>query len=184
MLAEPAPPDGVPFATAMWHYGRGVAYARKGDIDKANEELKFLQAAANLGDTIRIQGKPEIINGMVSVATDLVNAAIANAHSDHGAEVAALERAVKTQDGLQYTEPPYWFYPVRQSLGAAYLRAKRPADAQRTFEEDLAYFRNNGWSLWGLGEAVAAQGKDASKTREALQVAWQYADIPAGQVLN
>jgi len=146
--------------------------------------LKALQSAANLGATVQIQGKPEIINGMVSVATDLVTGAIANAHGDHAGEVAALERAVATQDALQYTEPPYWFYPVRQSLGAAYLRAKRPIDAQRVFEQDLVYFKNNGWSLWGLSEAVAAQGKDASNTREALQVAWQYADIPAGQVLN
>ena len=184
MLAEPAPADGLPFATAMWHYGRGVAFARKGDIANANVELKALQSAANLGATVQIQGKPEIINGMVSVATDLVTGAIANAHGDHAGEVAALERAVATQDALQYTEPPYWFYPVRQSLGAAYLRAKRPIDAQRVFEQDLAYFKNNGWSLWGLSEAVAAQGKDASNTREALQVAWQYADIPAGQVFN
>jgi len=184
MLAEPAPPEGVPFATAMWHYGRGVAYAHKGDLANANVELKALQANTNLGATVPIQGKPEIINGMVSVATDLVTAAIANAHGDHAAEVSALERAVKTQDALQYTEPPYWFYPVRQSLGAAYLRAKRPADAQRVFNEDLAYFKNNGWSLWGLGEAMAAQGQDATKTREAQKVAWEYADIPAGQVLN
>ncbi len=184
MLAEPAPPEGVPFATAMWHYGRGVAYARKGDLANANVELKALQASSNLGATVPIQGKPEIINGMVSVATDLVTAAIANGHGDHAAEVSALERAVKTQDALQYTEPPYWFYPVRQSLGAAYLRAKRPADAQRVFNEDLAYFKNNGWSLWGLGEAMAAQGQDPTKTREAQKVAWEYADIPAGQVLN
>ncbi len=184
MLAEPAPPEGVPFATAMWHFGRGVAYAHKGDIANANVELKALQADSNLGATVKIQGKPEIINGMVSVAIDLVTAAIANAHGDHAAEVAALERAVKTQDALQYTEPPYWFYPVRQSLGAAYLRAKRPADAERAFNEDLAYFKNNGWSLWGLGEALSAQGKDPAKTREALKVAWQYSDLPAGQVLN
>ncbi len=184
MLAEPAPPDGVPFATAMWHYGRGVAYARKGDIANANAELEFLQAAADLGATVAILGKPDTINGMVAIATDLVTAAIANAHGDHAGEVTALERAVKAQDALQYTEPPYWFYPVRQSLGAAYLRAKRPSDAQRVFEEDLAYFKNNGWSLWGLSEAVAAQGKDATATRQALQVAWQYADVPAGPVLN
>ena len=184
MLAEAAPPDGVPFATAMWHYGRAVAFAHKGNIDSANMELKALKAASNLGATVAIQGRPEIINGMVAVATDLATAAIANAHGDHAAEVAALEHAVATQDALQYTEPPYWFYPVRQSLGAAYLRAKRPADAERVFNEDLAYFRNNGWSLWGLGEAIAAQGKDASTTRAAQQLAWQYADIPAGQVLN
>ncbi len=184
MLAEAAPPDGVPFATAMWHYGRGVAYAHKGAIDQAHAELKVLQAAADLGATVKIQGRPEIINGMVSVATDILTAAIANAHADHAAEIAALEHAVKTQDGLLYTEPPYWYYPVRQSLGAAYLRAKRPADAQRAFEADLAYFKNNGWSLWGLSEAIAAQGKDAATTRAAQQVAWQYADIPVGAALN
>ncbi len=184
MLAEPAPPAGVPFATAMWHYGRGVAFARKGDIAAANTELKLLQAAADLGTAVPIQGKPDTVNGLIAIATDLVTAAIANAHADHASEVTALERAVESQDALQYTEPPFWFYPVRQSLGAAYLRAKRPADAQRVFEEDLAYFKNNGWSLWGLSEAIAAQGNDASATRQALQVAWQYADIPVGQVLN
>ena len=164
MLAEPAPPDGVPFATAMWHYGRGVAFARKGDIAKRERRA---EVAAGGGGSRRdrqpIQGKPDIVNGMIAVATDLVTAAIANAHGDHASEVDALEHAVEAQDALQYTEPPYWFYPVRQSLGAAYLRAKRPADAQRAFEEDLAYFKNNGWSLWGLGEAIAAQGKDASE---------------------
>ncbi len=184
MLAEPAPTDGVPFATAMWHYGRGMAYAHKGALDKANEELAQLSSAKDLGESVKVQGRREIVDGMVAVATDLLTAAIAAAHADNTAAIAALERAVKTQDALLYTEPPYWYYPVRQSLGAAYLRAKRPADAQRAFEEDLAYFKNNGWSLWGLSEAIAAQGKDASKTRAAQQVAWQYADIPAGAALN
>ncbi len=92
MLKEPAPPEGVPFATAMWHYGRGVAFAHKGDLANANVELKALKGYADLGTTIAIQGKPDIINGMVSVATDLVTAAIANAHGDHAAEVAALEQ--------------------------------------------------------------------------------------------
>ncbi len=117
----------------------------------------------------RFKASPRSSTAWSSVATDLVTAAIANAHGDHAAEVAALERAVKTQDALQYTEPPYWFYPVRQSLGAAYLRAKRPADAERVFNEDLAYFKNNGWSLWGLGEAIAAQGKDAGENARSAE---------------
>jgi hypothetical protein len=184
VLAEPAPPDGVPFATAMWHYGRGVAFAHTGQLDKAAEELAAVESAKGLGAQILINQKPDVINSLVDIGADLVRAAIASAHSDHAAETAALEKAVAAQDGLQYTEPPFWYYPIRQSLGAAYLRANRPADAERVFKEDLAYFKNNGWSLWGLGEAMAAQGQDASATKAAQLVAWQYSDLPAGQVLN
>jgi tetratricopeptide (TPR) repeat protein len=184
VIAEPAPPEGVPFATAMWHYGRGVAFAHNGQLDQAAIELAALEAAANVGEQVLIQGKPDTTNAMVAIATDLVRAAIASAHADHAGEVAALERAVAAQDALQYTEPPYWFYPIRQSLGAAYLRAKRPADAERVFNEDLAYFKKNGWSLWGLGEALAAQGRDAASVKAEQLVAWQYADLPTGQVLN
>ena len=184
IIAQPMPPDDMPLANALWRYGRGVAFAHLGRFDEANAELKVLQGAANLGATLPIQSKPEITNAMIAIATDLLVAAIANAHGDHPGEIAALERAVATQDSLQYMEPPYWFYPVRQSLGHAYLRAKRPADAQRVFEQDLVEFPANGWSLWGLAEAQAAQGQDASKTREAFKVAWQYADIPNGQMLN
>jgi tetratricopeptide (TPR) repeat protein len=183
ILAEPAPPDGVPFATAMWHYGRGVAFAHKGSFDAANAELAALEGSAEIGNAVLILGKPDTTNTMVAIATDLVRASIAGAHGDHATETTALERAVAAQDALQYTEPPYWFYPIRQSLGAAYLRANRPADAERVFRADLAYFKQNGWSLWGLGEALAAQGQDPSATRAAQRVAWQYADIPAAQVL-
>jgi hypothetical protein len=184
VLAEPAPPDGVPFATAMWHYGRGVAFAQTGQLEQAAAELAAVESAANVGATVTIQGKPDTTNAMVAISAELVRAAIASAHADNAGEVAALERAVAAQDSLQYTEPPYWFYPIRQSLGAAYLRAKRPADAERVFREDLAYFKSNGWSLWGLGQALAGQGQDATATNAAQTVAWQYADIPAAQVLN
>jgi tetratricopeptide (TPR) repeat protein len=184
VLTEPAPPDGVPFATAMWHYGRGVAFAHTGQLDLAAAELAAVEAAANIGDSVLVQGKPDTTNTMVAISADLVRAAIASAHADHGGEVAALERAVAAQDALQYTEPPYWYYPIRQSLGAAYLRANRAADAERVFREDLAYFKNNGWSLWGLGQALAALGQDPAATNAAQTAAWQYADVPAAQVLN
>jgi predicted Zn-dependent protease len=168
----------------MWHYGRGVAFAHTGQLDKAAAELAAIEGAKGIGAQVLINQKPDTTNAMVEIGAELVRAAIASAHSDHAGETAALEKAVALQDGLQYTEPPYWFYPIRQSLGAAYLRAKRPADAERVFKEDLAYFKNNGWSLWGLGEAMAAQGQDASATKAAQVVAWEYSDLPAGQVLN
>jgi TolA-binding protein len=71
-------------------------------------------------------------------------------------------------------EPPYWYYPVRQSLGAALLQAGRAEDAERMFEESLEQFPKSGWSLYGLMKAQQAQGKtDAAKaTEQRFKQAW------------
>ena len=94
------------------------------------------------------------------------------------ADVGALE-AVRLEDGLLYDEPPTWELPVRPYLGAALLAANRPADAERVYKEDLAKFRENGWSLFGLAAALDAQGKsaEAAEVRTRLTAAWAGADV-------
>jgi hypothetical protein len=36
------------------------------------------------------------------------------------------------QDSLPYMEPPYWYYPVRQSLAVAGLRSRRLAENRKS----------------------------------------------------
>ena len=93
--------------------------------------------------------------------------------------VAALEEAVRREDALLYGEPPEWSIPTRQDLGRVLLLAQRPADAERTFREDLDRFPGNGWSLHGLTEALQRLGKnaEAAKTREQFRQAWAEADV-------
>ena len=86
----------------------------------------------------------------------------------------AFERAVQLQDGLPYTEPPHWYYPVRQSLGAVLVQLNRLDDAEEAFRASLVRAPNNGWALYGLSEVYARMGrKDArAEVRRRLDRAW------------
>ncbi len=110
----------------------------------------------------------------------LIDAAIARASGDVPSAIAHLEEAVKRQDALGYDEPPHFYYPIRESLGALYLKAGRAADAKRTFEADLKRNGGNPRSLFGLAAALDALQliADAGTTRTAFEAAWQDADVP------
>ena len=90
------------------------------------------------------------------------------------AAVRAFREAVAIQDALPYLEPPYWYYPVRQSLGAALLQLSRPAAAEREFRAALKQFPNNAWALYGLREALKAQGNAiaVAEADQRLDAAW------------
>ena len=93
--------------------------------------------------------------------------------------IAHLEEAVRIQDSLAYIEPPSWYYPVRQNLGAALLALGRTEEAEAVYREDLRQYPNNGWSLFGLAESLRAQGKteEAAEVQQRFEAAWQYADV-------
>src|SRR5262249_13237476 len=94
-------------------------------------------------------------------------------------EIAELQTAVKLQDALKYMEPPYWDFPVRQYLGAALLAAGRAKEAEAVYQQDLREWPKNGWSLFGLQQALAKQGKkkDAARTKKDFDNAWTRADV-------
>ena len=93
-------------------------------------------------------------------------ARVAQGKGDKSAAVAQFEEAARLQDGLSYTEPPYWYYPIRQSLAAALLQAGRHAEAKQQFELALRRAPANGWSYYGLAELHKARG-DAAAARKA-----------------
>jgi hypothetical protein len=68
---------------------------------------------------------------------------------------------------------------VRQILGAIQLNAGKPADAERSYRDDLARHRDNGWSLFGLQQSLLAQGRaeEAAAVGQRLTKAWVDADI-------
>ena len=93
--------------------------------------------------------------------------------------VARFTDAVAGQDALPYTEPPFWYYPTRQSLGAALLKAGKAAEAEVVYRKDLEAFPHNGWSTFGLVQALDAQGKadEANMERKHFKAMWQFADV-------
>jgi len=176
VLALPAMPDKVPFASAMRHYGRGLAHAALGNQDEATAELNTLKTIAASEEMQNLMmRRPHVTQDLMGIAINLVSARIARARNDAAAELAALETAVSHQDALPYTEPPLWHYPVRQSLGDAQLRAGEFVAAAETFAEDLKHFPKNPWSLYGAELAAQGQGQEPDTT--VREDAWRNADI-------
>jgi hypothetical protein len=178
LLAYPAPPPEQRYATAMWHYGRGTAYAARGDLQGAEVELARLGAISAEDAIGEMQINYSPARDVLAIASGILEAEIASRRGEHDAAVAALLVAVDKQEHLVYTEPPSFHYSVRQSLGAVLLAAGRAADAEAVFREDLSLWRENGWSLMGLVQALRAQGKDAEADEVAgrFQRAWARAD--------
>jgi hypothetical protein len=76
-------------------------------------------------------------------------------------------------------EPPFWYYPVRHSLGKVLLEQGEAAEAEALYRQDLTRFPENGWSLYGLAESLRAQGKsvEAASVQQRFDGVWQGADV-------
>jgi tetratricopeptide (TPR) repeat protein len=111
---------------------------------------------------------------VVAIAREVVDGRLARAEGRHAEAAEAFRRAVEIQDRLSYMEPPYWYYPVRQSLAAAQLAAGRPDDAIQTFRDSLVRTPNNAYALYGLAQALRTRGMaDAAAEAEArFRAAW------------
>jgi tetratricopeptide (TPR) repeat protein len=179
MLAEKQPPDGFPFWTGIWHYARGLSFLGKDRVSDAEKELQALQTLMSDKALDATLFSPNKARSVLSVAPEVLAGEIAARRGDFDTAVAHLERAVRLEDGLVYTEPAEWHYPPRQALGRVLLQAGRASEAETIYWTDLKRNPENGWSLSGLLQALKAQGKDADAAIIAgrLQKAWARADV-------
>lgn len=178
LLALPAPPEYLPFTTAMWRGNRTVALAATGKLDQAvAERAKFIEAVKNVPKDAMAQQNPA--HTVLELATHVVDGEIAYAKRDYKTAIAELTTAAGMEDNLRYIEPPDWMIPARHTLGVVYLDADQPAEAERVYREDLTRWPKNGWSLLGLTNALEKQGKKAEseQARKEFEVAWQQADF-------
>lgn len=173
VLAEPLPPSDLRFPLAMAYYARGVAHAAKGEMAAAQTALDTVKAidAATPADA---ESKLP-----VSIAVHALMGEIAARGGQLTEAIAHFKEGVALQDAGIYFEPPKWYYPIRQSLGAALLKAGRNAEAEAVYREDLKRFPENGWSLFGLAAALRAQGKteEAAAVDKRFAAAWSSADV-------
>jgi tetratricopeptide (TPR) repeat protein len=179
VLAAKAPDPELHLATAIHHYARARAFAAKGDIKQAKAEQARIVKSFSAEDDTRFSNFGVPGRGLVTIANYVAEADIALAQRNTKVGIAKLQAAVKAQDNLPYTEPPYWDFPVRQYLGAALLKANQPKAAEKVYRQDLHEWTRNGWSLHGLAESLTRQGKkrEASEARQAFLEAWTRADV-------
>jgi tetratricopeptide (TPR) repeat protein len=179
MLAEPAPEDRFLYLKGTWHYARGLAFAGKGDLAAAERELAEVRRIAADPALAFTLFSPNTAAAVLAIAPEALAGEIASRKKDHASAIAHLERAVRLDDGLVYTEPAEWHYPPRHALGAALLEAGRPAEAETVYWEDLRRNPENGWALFGLKQALDAQKReaDAALVEARRAKAWGRADV-------
>jgi len=180
VLALPDPGDELPYVKAMWHYARGVAHAWRGDAAAARAEVDAMRRLARSGEYSGLVESGVPAPDVIELARHVVQGRIAQSAGDWPQARAEFERAVALEDKLTYSEPPYWYYPVRQSLGAVLLAAGKLDEAEATFRQSLLRAPNNGWALYGLATTYQRLGKEsaAAMARNQFNRAWTGAKAP------
>ncbi|CAN5806310.1 hypothetical protein BH20GEM3_BH20GEM3_15830 [soil metagenome] len=179
ILKASPPPEDLPYARAMWHYAHGVAQAAKGNPDAAEKELVQVRTTAENPALARMTVGFNSAPAILQIASNVLAGEIAAQRGNHQEAITHLKEAAQQEDALTYGEPPDWPVPVRHNLGAVLLKAKRPAEAEAAYREDLKRFPENGWALHGLAKSLQAQGKttEAQTVQARLTKAWEGADV-------
>ncbi|HTK58788.1 MAG TPA: tetratricopeptide repeat protein [Sphingomicrobium sp.] len=174
VLALPEPDPRLQYVEAIRHYVRAVAYAQQNNQRGFDNELAELRRIQN-SDAL----KPMVDQGMpapdlLALAEHVALGKQASFRGRHNQAVDHFRAALAIEDRIPYMEPPWWYYPVNQSLGAALYRAGKYDEARQAFTAALAKYPNNGWALYGLSLAERAQGRpaQAAAARAALGRAW------------
>jgi tetratricopeptide (TPR) repeat protein len=174
ILALPAPDQELPFVKAAWHYARGIAFVKQGNAAGAKAEIDAIAAIEKSTDFSLLMASNIPANDVLKIAEHIIQGRIAQAQGDANGAVSEFEKAATLQDSMSYYEPPFWYYPVRQSLGAALVQAKRYDAAAEQFRRSLTRAPTNAWSYYGLVELHKARGDAIAmgKAEELLEKSW------------
>lgn len=180
ILKYPQPQDERPYMQAVWYYARAMAFIAKDELDKASNEIaKLSPLTKNKSiEELSIWG----INSaglLVKIAYEISNGELEAKKKNYPQAIEHLTKAVELESQLRYDEPPTWFYPCRQNLGAVLIEAGKFAEAEKVYRENLSEIPDNGWGLFGLHQALMKQGKldEASDVEKRFKEVWKYADI-------
>lgn len=168
------------YPAAILNYARGMAFLSLGEMEKAKKELYSLETFAKDESLKEITiWDINTVSVLVQIARNVLKAEILAKEFKYSESISLLREAIKIEDGLNYNEPPDWFFSVRHHLGAIQIEAGLYNDAVSTYKEDLLRLPKNGWALHGLKLAYENLNKqDKVKEVELLRKqSWENADI-------
>jgi tetratricopeptide (TPR) repeat protein len=179
VLKEPAPPADNLYLTGIWHYVRGLAFLGKSKIADAEKELAEVRRIAKDPNLDFKLFSPNSAATIFAIAPEVLGGEVEAAKKNYHQAISHLEKAVRLEDSLVYTEPSEWHFPPRHALGAVLLEAGLAREAETVYWEDLRRNRENGWALYGLAKALEAQGKteQAAMMKKRFEKAFARADV-------
>lgn len=180
ILNQAPPASDLVYPTAIWHYARGLALLRKGNIAGAQSELASMEQEISdpaIADLIVFDLNP--VKKLLQIGANILRGELAAQQGDFDRAIVYLQRAVALEDGLNYTEPKDWYLPPRQVLGAVLLQAGKISEAEQIYRQDLRDHPQNGWSLFGLQQSLRLQHKnnEAVSVQQQFDKVWEEADV-------
>ena len=157
----------------LWDFAQGFAHLRQGHVDFANLYLARVKKAA---ETSKSAFRMHSAKGLLGIPAAILEGEIQRTSGDIEGAIATFERAVTLDDALMYDEPEPLPFDARHFLGAALLEARRFADAERVYREELVDHPHNGWSLYGLQKALSGQGKSDAAVDADMKASWSRSD--------
>ena len=179
ILSYSAPEQDFKYSTGIYHYARGIAFSSLGKNEEALKELSYIKPLIDTPEIKNLVKSGQPSAKLLEIADNLLLGQIEFKNGNYEASIISLKKAVSLQDDLPYTEPPFWYYPTRQSLGRVLTEAGKFAEAEAVFRKDLEDYPRNGWSMFGLYKVLEIQGKtkEAKKYKDKFDVIWQLSDI-------
>ncbi|CAN5526136.1 hypothetical protein BH10BAC2_BH10BAC2_25280 [soil metagenome] len=179
ILKARAIPERQVYANLIWHYARGLAFARKQETDRAVSELSLMRKMMNDPQMLE---HPVAFNPAIAgagVAEKILEGIIAEEDGDLDRAIELLTLAMTKEDDMLYNEPKDWLHPVKQYLGATFTKARKYRDAEKVFRKDLQQNPNNGWSLTGLATVMLLQSrtKESILLQQEAKKAFERADV-------
>ena len=169
----------TPYLKGMWAYVMGSAHIAKGHMGPAEVQVQVIRDAIGADDVNEINVGPTDASHVLSLAMHALMGEIAEANSDMETAILHYGHAVDFQDNLNYTEPPDWNQSIRLYLGAALIDNGQAEEAEEVYLKDLEWNQQNGWSTFGLYQALEAQGKEqeAIIEKRRYESFWRNADV-------
>ena len=176
---------GLPYAGIIYDFARGMAFANTGRPDSARTCLLSLQK--KMADTVLAVADTLVNTALqgAEIAREILTASIFFSEKKYDSAIVHIREAIRTEDGLFYSEPKDWLIPARQYLGAFYLKMGNPVMAEKVYREDLTWNPGNGWSLLGLYQSLKAENKsdEAEEYKKKYMHSFSAAEqIPSGSV--
>lgn len=180
LLTKPDPGSQYQHLKVYWHYGRALAFIAKGNLQEAEEELNTLQTMSedeSLSSLVLFAGNTT--HQVAQIAYNIVGGELSAAKNEPEQAKTFFTTAIEAEDALSYSEPPAWHLSTRLNYGDFLVEMGQFEEATATFEEELNVWRNNGWALKGLYNALKGQGEmeKCDNVQRQLKESWKYADI-------
>jgi tetratricopeptide (TPR) repeat protein len=164
----------MPYIVGIRHYARATAYALQSNRAGFNREIGQLERLRTNGDFKAMVDQGVPAPQLLQLAETVARGRFALASGRYDEAIRLYRDAAAQEQKIPYMEPPFWYYPVDQSLGAALYKAGKYAEAREAFTKALVQSPNNGWALYGLAQTNRATGlkAEAATADAALKNAW------------